>query len=138
MAKGGDLLVHRMILAGFRIVYLSVSLSHTHTYTHTYTPTHLLSISCHLSPSLSFSHSRKVTPPRLPRGMQKQGMLSTRTPHRFSPIGLTLARLIRVERQGQKEATLVLAEIDIVTGTPILDVKPYVLDTTSKTRLGIA
>ena len=31
-----------------------------------------------------------------------------------------------MERQGQKEATLVLAEIDIVTGTPILDVKPYV------------
>ena len=63
----------------------------------------------------------KVMPPRLPAGMGKQGMLSTRTPHRFSPIGLTLARLLRVEGK-----TLVLAEIDIVSGTPILDVKPYV------------
>lgn len=61
----------------------------------------------------------KVHPPRL-KG-KTVGLFASRSPHRPSPIGLSLARLVKVEG-----ATLHLAGIDLVDGTPILDVKPYI------------
>ena len=60
----------------------------------------------------------KVHPPRL--NGAKVGILASRSPHRPNNIGLTLARVIRVEGDA-----LTLAEVDLVDGTPILDVKPY-------------
>lgn len=59
----------------------------------------------------------KVSPPRSAR---RQGVLATRSPHRPNPIGLTSARLLAVEG-----LTLRLAEVDLLDGTPVLDVKPY-------------
>ncbi|MBI3289702.1 MAG: tRNA (N6-threonylcarbamoyladenosine(37)-N6)-methyltransferase TrmO [Elusimicrobia bacterium] len=61
----------------------------------------------------------KVHPPRL-KGATI-GLFASRSPHRPSPIGLSLARLVEVEG-----ATLHLAGIDLVDGTPILDVQPYI------------
>jgi tRNA-Thr(GGU) m(6)t(6)A37 methyltransferase TsaA len=61
----------------------------------------------------------KVRPPRL-KGAAI-GLFASRSPHRPSPLGLSLARLERVEG-----ATLHLAGVDLVDGTPILDVKPYI------------
>ena len=61
----------------------------------------------------------KVQPPRGPK--QKRGLFATRSPHRPSSIGLTAARLVRVE--GNR---LHVAEIDLLDGTPILDIKPYI------------
>lgn len=61
----------------------------------------------------------KVHPPRL-RG-ETVGMFASRAPHRPTPVGLSVARLVRVEG-----ATLHLAGVDLVDGTPILDVKPYI------------
>ncbi|MBI2387958.1 MAG: tRNA (N6-threonylcarbamoyladenosine(37)-N6)-methyltransferase TrmO [Elusimicrobia bacterium] len=61
----------------------------------------------------------KIHPPRL-KG-ESVGLFASRSPHRPSPIGLSLARLVRIEG-----ATLHLAGIDLVDGTPILDVKPYI------------
>lgn len=61
----------------------------------------------------------KVTPPR-GDGL-KTGLFGTRTPHRPNPIGLSLVRLESI-----KGDTLHLSGIDLVDGTPILDVKPYV------------
>lgn len=61
----------------------------------------------------------KVHPPRL-RG-ETIGLFASRSPHRPTPIGLSLARLVKVDG-----ATLHLAGIDLVDGTPILDVKPYI------------
>jgi tRNA-Thr(GGU) m(6)t(6)A37 methyltransferase TsaA len=55
-----------------------------------------------------------------PRSTHKRGVFATRSPHRPNPIGLTAARLLR--REGRK---LFLAEVDLVDGTPVLDVKPY-------------
>lgn len=49
------------------------------------------------------------------------GVFATRTPHRPNPIGLSLCRIMRV---GQNE--LILGGTDIVDGTPVLDVKPYI------------
>jgi tRNA-Thr(GGU) m(6)t(6)A37 methyltransferase TsaA len=63
----------------------------------------------------------KVHPPRL-KG-RTVGLFASRSPHRPSPVGLTLARLVRVEGD-----TLHLAGVDLIDGTPILDVKPYVPD----------
>ena len=61
----------------------------------------------------------KVSPPRL--GGERVGVFSTRSPHRPNSIGLTLARLEAVE-----EATLHLSGVDMVEGTPVLDIKPYI------------
>ncbi|MBI3504179.1 MAG: tRNA (N6-threonylcarbamoyladenosine(37)-N6)-methyltransferase TrmO [Proteobacteria bacterium] len=61
----------------------------------------------------------KVHPPRL--GNRTVGVFASRSPHHPSPIGLSLARLVGIEG-----ATLHLAGIDLVDGTPVLDIKPYV------------
>uniref|UniRef100_A0A8C5WC27 tRNA (adenine(37)-N6)-methyltransferase n=1 Tax=Leptobrachium leishanense TaxID=445787 RepID=A0A8C5WC27_9ANUR len=61
----------------------------------------------------------KVQPPRL--NGAKTGVFSTRSPHRPNAIGLTLARLEKVEG-----GTLYLSGIDMIQGTPVLDIKPYI------------
>ncbi|XP_022100829.1 tRNA (adenine(37)-N6)-methyltransferase-like isoform X2 [Acanthaster planci] len=61
----------------------------------------------------------KVKPPRLDG--DKVGVFATRSPHRPNPIGLTLAKLDRIEGN-----TLHLSGVDIIDGTPVLDIKPYV------------
>jgi tRNA-Thr(GGU) m(6)t(6)A37 methyltransferase TsaA len=76
----------------------------------------------HLNTNTRFS--AKVHPPRL-KG-ETIGLFASRSPHRPSPIGLSVARLVKVEGD-----TLHLAAIDLVDGTPILDVKPYVPDSDS-------
>lgn len=60
----------------------------------------------------------KVLPPRSTR---KRGVFATRAPYRPNPIGLSAVRLLRVEG-----LTLVVAGVDLLDGTPLLDVKPYV------------
>ncbi|KAM9990307.1 hypothetical protein ACTFIY_006345 [Dictyostelium cf. discoideum] len=60
----------------------------------------------------------KVAPPRLD-GI-KVGLFSTRTPHRPNPIGLSVAKIDKVVGD-----TIYLSGIDLIDGTPILDVKPY-------------
>ncbi len=59
-----------------------------------------------------------VKPPRL--NGAKVGVFASRAPHRPCPIGLTLARLC-----GVRGDTLLLQGVDLVHGTPVLDVKPY-------------
>ena len=53
----------------------------------------------------------------------KVGVFASRSPHRPNPVGLTLARLDDIIGN-----TLFLSGIDILDGTPVLDVKPYVPD----------
>lgn len=60
----------------------------------------------------------KIHPPRL-KG-EKVGVLGSRSPHRPNNIGLTLARILNVS-----EDRLEIAEVDLVEGTPVLDIKPY-------------
>ncbi len=71
----------------------------------------------HLNTNKAFKST--VHPPRLQGGTV--GVFASRSPHRPSPVGLSLARLERVEGD-----TLYLSQIDLVDGTPILDVKPYI------------
>ena len=61
----------------------------------------------------------KVHPPRLKN--KAVGVFASRSPHRPNPLGLSVARLVKIEG-----ATLHLAGVDLIDGTPILDLKPYV------------
>ncbi|HHR86119.1 MAG TPA: tRNA (N6-threonylcarbamoyladenosine(37)-N6)-methyltransferase TrmO, partial [Candidatus Acetothermia bacterium] len=53
----------------------------------------------------------------------KRGVFATRAPHRPNPIGLSVINLIKIEG-----AVLHVRNIDILDGTPLLDIKPYVPD----------
>lgn len=64
----------------------------------------------------------KVAPPRCLDKSLRVGVLSCRTPHRPNPIGLSLARIVRVDT---KAGQVILAGLDVVDGTPCLDLKPY-------------
>jgi len=63
----------------------------------------------------------------------KHGVLATRAPKRPNPIGLSIVRLLSVEGN-----LLQIADIDVLDGTPLLDVKPYVpeFDERSDVRVG--
>jgi len=65
-----------------------------------------------------------VRPPRL-GGNRRIGVFASRSPFRPNPIGLSVVRLERVvtERGG---VLLEIAGLDLVDGTPVLDIKPYV------------
>lgn len=67
------------------------------------------------------------------RDTQARGVFATRAPSRPNPIGLSCVRLLGVEG-----TTLRVAELDILDGTPLLDLKPYVpdFDVFSVTRIG--
>lgn len=58
---------------------------------------------------------------RPPRGGGKRSVLATRSPHRPNAIGLSA-----VELTGVEERTLRVRGMDLLDGTPILDIKPYV------------
>ena len=60
----------------------------------------------------------KVQPPRSTTG--RKGLFSTRSPHRPNPLGLSALRLERVEG-----LTVHVRGADLVDGTPVLDIKPY-------------
>jgi tRNA-Thr(GGU) m(6)t(6)A37 methyltransferase TsaA len=57
-----------------------------------------------------------------PRGGPRRGVLATRAPNRPSPIGLTCVALTGVDAAA---GVLSVTGIDLLDGTPILDVKPY-------------
>ena len=52
---------------------------------------------------------------------EERGLFSTRSPRRPNPIGLSVVRLLSVEG-----CTLKVADLDLVDGTPVLDIKPYI------------
>lgn len=68
-----------------------------------------------------------------PRSRRKRGVFSTRSPHRPNPIALSVFELVQVE------GLLVrVRNVDLLDGTPILDIKPYVpwTDSISEARVG--
>ena len=64
-----------------------------------------------------------VRPPRL-GGNTRMGVFATRSPFRPNPIGLTSVELIRVEKTSEG-MVLVVRGADLMDGTPIYDIKPY-------------
>lgn len=60
----------------------------------------------------------KVHPPRLEG--KTMGVFATRTPHRPNPIGLSLVEIVKILHDG-----VIVRGADLISGTPVLDIKPY-------------
>ena len=77
----------------------------------------------------NFSESKgwspTVRPPRL-GGNTRLGVFATRSPFRPNPIGLSSVRLEGVERDPRLGPVLLVSCADLMDGTPILDIKPYI------------
>ena len=77
-----------------------------------------------------FSESKRdewsptVRPPRL-GGNQRLGVFATRSPFRPNPIGLSCVRLIGIDLHTAQGPILHVAGADLMDGTPIYDIKPY-------------
>jgi tRNA (Thr-GGU) A37 N-methylase len=72
-----------------------------------------------------------MVPPFLDQ--QPHSIFATRAPKRPNPIGLSVVRLVRVEG-----LTLHIEDVDVLDGTPLLDIKPYIpeFDVRTTTRIG--
>lgn len=69
--------------------------------------------------------SPTVRPPRL-GGNIRMGVFATRSPFRPNPIGLSSVRLEKIEWQTDAGPVLHVTGADLMDGTPILDIKPYI------------
>ena len=74
--------------------------------------------------------SLTVTPPRL-GGKERKGVFATRSPFRPNGIGLSSVQLKEVRRNEKGEQILVVSGADLLDGTPIYDIKPYLAYTDS-------
>lgn len=70
------------------------------------------------------SWSPTVRPPRL-GGNTRMGVFATRSPFRPNPIGLSCVRLMEVQHDPARGPVLQIAGGDLMNGTPIYDIKPY-------------
>ena len=70
------------------------------------------------------SWSPTVRPPRL-GGNTRMGVFATRSPFRPNPIGLSSVTLVGVEAHALEGTVLVVGGADLMDGTPIYDIKPY-------------
>ena len=66
-----------------------------------------------------------VRPPRL-GGNERRGVFATRAPYRPNSIGLSVVELLGIDRDHPEGPVLNLRGVDLVNGTPLLDVKPYI------------
>lgn len=69
--------------------------------------------------------SPTVRPPKL-GGNRRVGVFATRSPFRPNAIGLSSVRLLGIEKHPQHGHVLRVAGADLMDGTPILDIKPYI------------
>ena len=70
------------------------------------------------------SWSPTVRPPRL-GGNKRLGVFATRSPFRPNPLGLSCVRLLEIRQDREQGPVLVVAGADLMDGTPIYDIKPY-------------
>ncbi len=68
--------------------------------------------------------SPTVRPPRL-GGNQRMGVFATRSPYRPNAVGLSSVRLLRIEQNTELGPVLHISGADLMDGTPIYDIKPY-------------
>ena len=84
----------------------------------------------HLWLIFDFSKSHKeawsatVRPPRL-GGNTRVGVFASRSPFRPNPIGLSCVKLERIEKGSEGDWVLIVSGADLLDGTPIFDIKPY-------------
>ena len=75
--------------------------------------------------AVSDKWSPTVRPPRL-GGNVRMGVFATRSPFRPNPIGLSSVKLERIEYTADRGPVLHVRGADLMDGTPIFDIKPYV------------
>lgn len=68
--------------------------------------------------------SPTVRPPRL-GGNKRVGVFATRSPFRPNAIGLSSVKLVRIEKSETGAVSLLVSGADVLDGTPIYDIKPY-------------
>lgn len=68
--------------------------------------------------------SPTVRPPRL-GGNTRMGVFATRSPYRPNPIGLSAVKIVGVDLHTPEGPVITVAGADLMDGTPILDLKPY-------------
>ena len=80
-----------------------------------------------------------VRPPRL-GGNTRMGVFATRSPFRPNPLGLSCVRLERIEWDGPEGPVIHVLGADLMDGTPIYDIKPYIryADSHPEARSGFA
>jgi len=66
-----------------------------------------------------------VRPPKL-GGNERRGVFATRSPFRPNRLTLSVVKLDRVELDGDKAPRLFVSGVDLVDGTPVFDIKPYI------------
>lgn len=66
-----------------------------------------------------------IRPPRL-GGNVKIGLLASRSPHRPNPIGISAVKLEKIILDAPLGPTLIVEDVDLLDGTPVLDIKPYI------------
>jgi tRNA-Thr(GGU) m(6)t(6)A37 methyltransferase TsaA len=66
-----------------------------------------------------------IRPPRL-GGARKVGVLASRSPHRPNPIGLSAVAIEKIDTQAEGGPEIHVRGVDLLDGTPVLDIKPYV------------
>lgn len=71
-----------------------------------------------------------VRPPRL-GGNKRMGVFATRSPFRPNNIGLSSVKLIGAKKDGKNGTVLIVSGADLESGTPIIDIKPYIKYTDS-------
>ena len=72
------------------------------------------------------AHSPLVRPPRL-GGNERVGVFASRSPFRPNPIALSCVRLIHVDWDTPQGPVLHIGGADLMDGTPIIDIKPYIV-----------
>ncbi len=66
-----------------------------------------------------------IQPPRID-APARVGVFASRSPHRPNPIGMSVVRLEKIQRVASGEIEIEVSGVDILDGTPVLDIKPYV------------
>lgn len=91
------------------------------------------------SESVRDEWSPTVRPPRL-GGNERVGVFATRSPFRPNALGLSCVRLVGVEEREGEGTVLIVAGADMLDGTPIYDIKPYIAyaDAHAEARCGFA
>ncbi len=88
----------------------------------------------HLWLVFDFSQSHRqefsptVRPPRL-GGNQRVGVFASRSPFRPNSLGLSSVKLVNIENNENEGFTLIVSGADLLNGTPIYDIKPYLPST---------
>lgn len=83
--------------------------------------------------------SPTVRPPKL-GGNERVGVFATRSPFRPNPIGLSCVRLVEINYSSEHGPVLIVEGADLVNGTPIFDIKPYIpyADCVTEAKSGFA